>query len=868
MLRRSSRRLLWLVVLVFVLALVLPPFINVSRYRNRAAIAIGRALGRDVTVSNLELKLLPRPGVVLYNFVVADAPSYGAEPMLRADNVTAYLRLTSLWRGRLEIGTLDLDNPSLNLVRRPDGHWNLEELVERASQTNPAPTAKTHPESRPRFPYVEASSGRINFKLGEVKKAFAFTDADFALWLESESQWGFRLKARPVRTDVNISDTGTLKLEGRFQRASNLRDTPLYLTLSFSDGPLGQLSKLFYGRDRGWRGDVRVSAVLSGSPAALGVTADAQVDDFRRYDIARGEALRLRTHCTGTYSSTNDALFDVRCESPVGPGLLRVRGDAEGWGAGGYDWDISGEHIPAERVVAFARHTKKDLPSDLTATGEVEGAFTVRKAPSGVPQWSGGGQTSAFALQADVLKDALEIGEVQFAVVAAPLSNPPKNRAPRSVLPRGVPRSSHVLAGAGSSGAGQSPPTTSSPAKPDFQLLIQPFPIPLGAPSPATVSAALDDEHYDLHLSGSAELGHLLNVAQALGVGTPGIGLAGTAQVDINVAGAWMGFTPPAPSGKLQLRTATAELQGVAEPLQIESASVLLENQLIKIASFSAAFKQGTRLTGSASFPVHCTGPENCLLNFDLRTDDTSLARLNQLLNPSFHQPWYQLLAIGKRNDEALLKLRASGHFAAAHFELGSVIANNVNGSLELSSGKLRIHELRGDLLGGHQDGSWLADFTVSPPRFMGNGIVSKISMTQVASLMHDNWATGSVDGEYSLTLSGLSVAKLRSSASGTADFNWTAGALRHLTLDSRGAPIAFSKFSGKISLQDGTFTLADGKLQSNANIYAVKGTASYDRSLAMKLERSGGQSYVISGTLDKPSVQTINAPAAEASLR
>ncbi|MGB9256632.1 MAG: AsmA family protein [Candidatus Korobacteraceae bacterium] len=870
--------MIWAVVLVVVLALFLPPFINVNRYRNRAAGAIGRALGRDVTVSNLELKLLPRPGVVLYNFVVADDPSYGAEPMLRADNVTAYLRLSSLWRGRLEIGTLDLDNPSLNLVRRPDGHWNLEELVERASQTNPAPTAKVRPEARPRFPYVEASSGRINFKLGAVKKAFAFTDADFALWLESESLWGFRLKARPVRTDINISDTGTLKLDGRFQRASNLRDTPLYLKLSFSDGPLGQLTKLFYARDRGWRGDVRASAVLTGTPAALGVTADAQVDDFRRYDIALGQALRLRTHCTGTYSSTNDALFDVRCESPVGPGTLRVRGDAEGWGVGGYDWDISGEHIPADRAVAFARHAKKDLPADLTATGEVEATFSVRKSPGSTAQWSGGGQTTSFALQADVLKNPLQLGEVEFAV-APTAPNTPKKRAPhlsptltgagkqtrlpRSVIPSEHRESRDLLSSKPLAGAGQLTQTTSG-----FQLIVKPFPISLGATSPATASASFGPEHYSFHLAGNAELGRLFNVAQALGVGTPGIGLAGTAQLDIEVAGPWMGFTPPAPSGKVQLRTATAELQGVSEPLQIDSASIVLENQQVKIASFIAAFKQGTHLSGSASFPVHCTGPENCVVNFDVRTDDASLARLNQLLNPSLHQPWYHLLAIGKRNEDALMKLRASGHFAAARFELGPIVANNVNGSLELSSGKLRIHELRGDFLGGHQDGSWLADFTVSPPRFMGNGVVSKVSMTQLATLMHDNWATGTVDAEYSLTLSGISAAKLRSSASGTADFNWTAGALRHLSLDSHSTPIAFSKFSGKIALQDGTFTLTDSKMQSGGSVYAVKGTASYDRSLSMKLERSGGQSYVISGTLDKPAVQAVNTPAAEASLR
>ncbi|HLI61759.1 MAG TPA: AsmA family protein [Terriglobales bacterium] len=883
--RRTSRRVMWAVLLLLALGLVLPPYINVNRYRNRVTGAVSRALGRPVTVSSIELKLLPRPGLVLYNFVVTDDPAFGAEPMLRADTVTAYLRLTSLWRGRLEIGTLDLDNPSLNLVRRADGHWNMEELVERASQANTAPTAKTRPEARPRFPYVEASGGRINFKLGEVKKAFAFTNADFALWLESENLWSLRVRAQPVRTDVNISDTGTLKLDGRFQRAASLRDTPIYLKLNFSEGPLGQLTKLFYGRDRGWRGQVRASALLSGTPASLGITMDARADDFRRYDIALGESLRLQVHCTGTYSSAGDALYDVRCESPVGStGVLRLRGDSHGWGpSGGYEWNISGEKIPAERIAAFARHAKKDLPSDLTASGEVEANFTVRKSPGGIPQWSGGGRTIAFTLQADVLQHDLPLGEVHFAVpdegsmlrsgsakkaslsaistesseararliIASPI------RQGRSVSARATPRVKRKV-------SRQSSP----PAVAGFQLVIEPFALPLGAPSPATASGAFDRDRYSLHVSGGAELGRLLNVAQALGIGTPGVGLAGVGQIDIDVAGAWMGFTAPAPEGTVQVRNATAELQGVSEPLLVRSASVLLANQMVEITSFSAAFSKGAQLSGSASFPIHCTGPENCVLNFDVRTEDASLAVLDQLLNPAFsRQPWYHLLAIGKQHPDALMKLHASGHWSAPHFALGSLTINNVDATLELSAGKLRIHEIRADLLGGHQDGSWLADFTVSPPRFMGNGIVSKLSISQLASLMHDNWAVGAVNAEYSLSLSGLSAAQLASSATGTANFTWSGGLLRHVSLDSRGTPVAFSKFSGKISLQDGTFTLLDCKLQSNGGSYAVNGTALYDRTLNLKLARSGGQSYAISGTLDQPHVETVASPAAEAAL-
>jgi hypothetical protein len=448
-------------------------------------------------------------------------------------------------------------------------------------------------------------------------------------------------------------------------------------------------------------------------------------------------------------------------------------------------------------------------------------------------------------LQADVLKDALELGEVQFAVA---------NSEPANVVAKTRRALPH------------NPPAMANTA---FRLAVKPFAMPLGAASPASVSGEFDKDQYSLHLSGAAELGRLLDVAQAFGIGTPGIGLAGAAQIDIEVAGTWTGFAPPVPSGKVQVRTATAELQGVSEPLVVDAASVMLANQLVQIASFSAGFSKGTQLSGSATFPVHCTAPDNCILNFDIRAEDASLARLNQLLNPAFsRQPWYRLLAMGKRHDDALMKLRASGHFSAPRFELGSVTANNIDGTLELSSGKLRVHELRADLLGGHQDGSWLADFTVSPPRFMGNGIVSKLSMSQVASLMRDNWAAGAVNAEYSLTLSGLSLDQLKRGATGTADFTWSGGSLRHLSLDSRGTPIAFSKFSGKVSLQDGTFTLSNCKMQSGGSNYLVKGTASSDRNLDVKLERSGGQSYVISGTLDKPHVETVATPAAEASLR
>ena len=110
----------WAAVLMLA-ALVVPPLIPLTRYRLRIPGILGGALGRPVTVAAVSLRLLPQPGFDLKGLVIGEDPSFGAEPVLTAPEVTATLRLTSLWRGRLEIGSLRLKDASFNLVRRPDG---------------------------------------------------------------------------------------------------------------------------------------------------------------------------------------------------------------------------------------------------------------------------------------------------------------------------------------------------------------------------------------------------------------------------------------------------------------------------------------------------------------------------------------------------------------------------------------------------------------------------------------------------------------------------------------------------------------------------------------------------------------------------
>src|SRR5262249_56483298 len=157
----TRKKLAIAVVVVLALCIFLPPNINGARFSKGLASTLSGALGREVKIGSVKYRLFPRPGFDLYDFRVMDDPAFSAEPLLMCGKVTADLRLTSLWHGRLEIANLKLTDdkapPSLNLVHA-NGHWNVEPLLLRVGQVPSAPTAKRSAEQRARFPYIQATA--------------------------------------------------------------------------------------------------------------------------------------------------------------------------------------------------------------------------------------------------------------------------------------------------------------------------------------------------------------------------------------------------------------------------------------------------------------------------------------------------------------------------------------------------------------------------------------------------------------------------------------------------------------------------------------------------------------------------------------
>ncbi len=382
------------VLLAVLLALVLPPLLNVNRFRRQTASSIAASLGRPVHMDSLNLSLLPLPALTLTNLVVSEDPSFGSEPVLRANSVRATLRWSSLWRRRVEFSRISFDETSLNLVQRSDGRWNIESILLQASRLDAAPTAQRAIGSAPRFPYIEAANARVNIKRNLEKLPFSLTDAEFALWLPQPQQWKLRLEGHPTRTDSAPADTGRLRLQGTLGKAETMPNVPVDLSADWSLAPLGAVSTLVTGADAGFRGEMNLHTSVLGTLGANTLETRLQLTGVHRADFVPAQTLDASLACRAQASDLFHRLTGIRCSWPPGitlsdpgplaggPAALTFTGELPALAKPSTAiLDGTVANLPADRLLAALRLVSQRVPAQLMAAGQLSGTFSCCASP-------------------------------------------------------------------------------------------------------------------------------------------------------------------------------------------------------------------------------------------------------------------------------------------------------------------------------------------------------------------------------------------------------------------------------------------------------------------------------------------------------
>ena len=152
------------------------------------------------------------PTLEAQSVTFSEDPRFGYEYFLRAESLTVRLRWESLFRGHLQLGTISLVRPSLNLVRNADGDWNVAEWLPKPSGPSAA-TSSSQP-SAIRFGRIEVDSGRINFKRASEKLPFALVNVSGYLEPDDQGRWTMNLSAVPTRAAVVVQQAGTIYVSG------------------------------------------------------------------------------------------------------------------------------------------------------------------------------------------------------------------------------------------------------------------------------------------------------------------------------------------------------------------------------------------------------------------------------------------------------------------------------------------------------------------------------------------------------------------------------------------------------------------------------------------------------------------------------
>src|ERR1700730_10616326 len=116
-----AKILLGLFVVLLLLALAVPYFLNVDRYRDTIAAAIAKQTGRKVTLGPIHARLFPGAGVSVADLHIGNPSGFPAGDLIGADEIRVNVALAPLLHSTIHVNSIDLVHPKLIVLTDSGG---------------------------------------------------------------------------------------------------------------------------------------------------------------------------------------------------------------------------------------------------------------------------------------------------------------------------------------------------------------------------------------------------------------------------------------------------------------------------------------------------------------------------------------------------------------------------------------------------------------------------------------------------------------------------------------------------------------------------------------------------------------------------
>jgi AsmA-like C-terminal region len=800
-----------------------------TRLQRRITGRLQTVFGRPVEVGRYHFSLWGGPTLEAEPITFAEDPRFGHEYFLRAESLTVRLRWQSLMRGHMELGTVSLMRPSLNLVRNWEGDWNVAEWLPRPSiaalpfapaNTNAShlpsaysPLSQSQPASQPnvRFTRLEVDSGRINFKRGDEKIPFAFVAVNGYVEPDSPGRWRVNLEATPTRAALVLQTPGTIYLSGSLGGTSS-RLRPASLDLAWGEASIPDVLRLFRGYDFGVRGNLALGMHAETQGDVWNLQARSELRELHRWDLPMrpdNPALDVNARIILNPLASSLAIADATIEAPSSFARATAHFSWEGADenpsapSNSNRIEIAQSQIDLKDVLAWLRGFHPDVASDVSVSGTAN-------------------------TTANFLGWPPRLVMASAAIKTAELSSP-RLRVPARLSQFRL----HYDLG---------------------DILLPPASIVFGAPEgqngsfhleSSTTSANRDSPGF--RLTGSLpQVRDLIATAGALGWNiSRGWDLSGPVRCDLR----WPGNALPwnsQPVGTIEWGAETGNAALLTpflnHPVQQVRAHADLKFDSRHI-TLSAADAFGAHWTGA--FDHHDDGRG---WQFAVSADQLTAADLDRWLNPRWRESFiYRVLPFlnpESPTNSVPENFRASGRLSIDEFTLAPLTLHRLRADVAVGGRHVEVLNAKAQLFGGTLDASLDAELTATPVY----RIAAEYSRVDLAALTatSPSLATlfaGFASGDVAFNFTGATQSKLFSSlqCSGTAHLDDPeihgvnlAETLRNAALSP--GPNTFREGTAAFTCADETINFKDLSLVSATQEVQGSGFVKFDRTLDMQL--------------------------------
>src|SRR5712671_5196043 len=711
-----------IVVLLVAAALIVPHLIDVNQYHGQIQSQLEKRLGRNVTLGKMGLRLFP-PAFDVENTTIAEDPRFASgRPFATADKLAVSVKFWPLLRKQLEVNSLELVHPHIELVRNAQGVWNFATLGQESKPTAgqktsepakaPAPTTTTGPGAQP--PSTQPATKQ---PAGQLTLANLFiNDGQVAITDLQKHQ----SRAVYDHIDLNVNDFApdqqfsmklTAHLPGEGKQAiwlegkggpikeADMLNTPFDGTLRLDQVSTGSAQKFLNSQSlNGIDAVITGDAKVKNAGGKLASSGTIRMENAHIHNVNVGYPIALDYDIADDL--TNDVIQIHKGNLKLGATPISLAGTVNTKPTPSQiDLKLTAANASIAEVARLASAFGVAFGKDVDVKGQINADIQARGAMD-KPALNGQLSARNLDISGKEVPQPVKVNEITLALT------------PETV------RSNEFAATTGSTTVNVS-----------FALSQY------SAPN-SSISATLR--------APNARIGEIINIAKAAGVSAvDGMSGDGTLTLDVRAQGPTKNMSALNFDGTGKISNATLKMPSLTKPLQIRNSDIRFSQNSASLQNMAITLGQ-TNAGGTLTLK-NFEAPQ---VQFALNADKVNVAELQQIFAATPAQPakraenfWRlvpQANAQTKAEPSILTKMTGGGTVAIGVIQYDDLLLNNAHANVTLDRGVIRMNPVTADVYGGKENGTITIDMRPAQPVYAVNLKTEKVDANKLISSVSD----------------------------------------------------------------------------------------------------------------------------------